>query len=378
MIQQLEAASWTVQTVPLVDADDSLIAAWRELSEAAADSCPFLSPDFVLPSTSLNNDTIQLVAIRNRHTAQLDGLLATTDSGGNRFIPCRHQAAYLSQHSFRSGILARDGLVDEVVSAFLDWLEGEGRKNRAISFDRFLLSSPVWQAIETQCAARGLGCHVDWWFERAAITRVEGEMIASPETESKTLKRVSNRFKKLGEHELIVHDGKVDDSLVQRFLELEDASWKGENGSSMLANPLHSWFFHEMTERFSSQNRTLWFESQLNGQTVALTAHYWSGTTDCAFKLAWDYDYSKFSLGVVQEVAVVNAFNDVLPHLTLFDSSTTVGSFVNKIWTHRIPIGRTAVTVGKWTDLLMHGSRSFRAMRRAASRAVRSPSTANS
>lgn len=373
MIRQVETASWTVQTVPLADADESLITEWRNLSELSADPCPFMSPDFVLPSSTPKNDTVQLITIRNQQTDALDGLLATTDAGADQFVPSRHQTAFLSDHSYRSGILVRQGIVDDVVSAFLDWLENEGRRSRAIEFSRVLLSSPVWKSIEEQCKARGLGCHVDWWFERAAVTRDEGEPIPPPEKESKTLQRVWNRFQRLGKHEFIIHDGRVDDSLVHKFLELEDASWKGENGSSMLSSPVHSRFFHEMTERFSSQNQSLWFESRLNGKTVALSAHIWNGSTDCAFKLAWDYDYAKSSLGVVQEIAVVHAFNEVNPQISLFDSSTTSNSFANKIWRQRIPIGRAAITVGTWTDLLTRGSRNLRAARRAARRAIRSP-----
>ena len=86
MLGPEKATCWTVQTMPLADADDALTAEWRDLNEASADPCPFKSPDFVLPSSNLNDQPIQLITIRNRQTESLDGLLATTDARPDKFL----------------------------------------------------------------------------------------------------------------------------------------------------------------------------------------------------------------------------------------------------------------------------------------------------
>lgn len=90
-----------------------------------------------------------------------------------------------------------------------------------------------------------------------------------------------------------------------------------------------------MIDGLAREQRVLFGELQLNGQTIASTCNLQSGDTLVGFKIGWDPAYSAGAPGLWSELEMAAAVSQRYPEITRIDSCAVRGSYVESVWKDR-------------------------------------------
>ena len=121
--------------------------------------------------------------------------------------------------------------------------------------DEAMLDAPRWQQLRKACVGKGMtvAAHRRWQVGRVAI---DGDWIAYKSRWSRKHRQkmawAARRLAKRGEVRLAVHSRLASDDVatwMQRAFEIEDRSWKGTAGSSVLRSPGLAAFFIRQAEQ---------------------------------------------------------------------------------------------------------------------------------
>ncbi len=336
-----------VRPVRFHELDEETISRWALLEERALESNAYLSPRFVIPAVrhlAGPKETPEILFLFvERANGGVDGLSGAgvfQRSTGTPSLPFPHLKAFLSPHSFLSGLLIDRNEAEAVARAF---------------FRFFCRKEEPWHGVEFPCgtsegsqarliAAAAEECGATW-HESSATRRAifvpgdGGEKYLQEHVSSrraKILRQVRRRLEEQGEvrWRALFGSGIGSDS-VNRFLELEHMGWKGEQGTSLLARPSHEAFFREMVEAFRVNERLFFTELSLEDRVIASTVNMISGGAGFAFKIGWHADYSKLSPGMLNEVEFIRRAPALCGGLSYIDSGAEEGSFIDHLWCER-------------------------------------------
>jgi len=127
----------------------------------------------------------------------------------------------------------------------------------------------------------------------------------------------------------------VDETSLERFLEIEHMGWKGENGTSLRSRASHEAFFREMVGGFREKGGLFFTEMYLDDAVIASTSNLISGGTGFAFKIGWNPNYAKMGPGVLNEVEFIQQAPCLCGSLSYIDSGALEGSFIDQLWVGR-------------------------------------------
>ena len=122
---------------------------------------------------------------------------------------------------------------------------------------------------------------------------------------------------------------------VDRFLELEDMGWKGQQGTSLRARPEDERFFRAMMDGFSRCGRAFVTELCVNHEVIASTSNVVSGNAGFAFKVGWHPGYAKLAPGLLNELELIRHAPTLCAELAYIDSGAAPGSYVDALWPGR-------------------------------------------
>lgn len=301
----------------LEELNDDLVSQWRQLEDASAEGNVYLSPDFVISSFRFLAPSIAPIIIFISHTN--DGLEQMVFVGvfqtknANVIRPFSCLSSYKSPHTLLSGFLAHNNFIELAFDLFFDFLSGNRKQWKAL--DLLLHIDGSIQSNVMQGAAKK---HGFFWLEvrrevRAILALNKGGKELPANSLSKPLLKSIKKNRRLlgaeGSVEFCFVDSKAKISRsMEDFLSLEHSGWKGEIGTSLLANDNHAKFFREVTLSLSSRGNAFFTEIHLNGRVVASTVNYRSGSYAFAFKLGRDESLRRCSLGVLNEFFYLNPF----------------------------------------------------------------------
>ena len=136
---------------------------------------------------------------------------------------------------------------------------------------------------------------------------------------------------------------------LESFLRLEHDSWKGEAGTACISNPRDEMFIREMVLGMADQRRILMSELCAGKRIIASAVNLTAGSALFAFKIGWDKTWAAVSPGVLHESELLLAACDRLRKYTLFDSCSTVNSYLAPIWPERIPVATGILYASRWS-----------------------------
>lgn len=330
------APALLARALRLPDLGDALVGAWGDLERCAIEPNAYLSPRFVLPALRHLDPGLAPVILA---VSGPDGALAALGvfraRRASRHFPLPHLEAYRSKHSYLSGLLLHRDHAREASGALLAWL-----------------GSSRWHGLVFPHFARGLvhGLLVDEaarlggrWLEFACRERAVLEMAEAGESyvasrfssqRRKKLRRYWRQLEELGRAEWrLERDGA--DARAERFMQLEHLGWKGAEGSSLLSSPAEAAFFREMTQAFAVERQSFFTEICLDSQVIASTSNLLSAGEGFAFKVGWDPRYAAMSVGVLNEVELIQRGPALLPGVTRIDSGAEPGSYIDELWAGR-------------------------------------------
>ncbi|TWT19660.1 GNAT family N-acetyltransferase [Luteimonas wenzhouensis] len=338
------------------------LAQWSALGRGTSWSNPFAMPEFVLPAARWLEGPEPAVVRVLRGNALL-GVGCFVDQGPDLFAPLRRLGSFRSLHSYRCGLLVRDGEDDVVARALLQSARTAApRRRHGLSFERLALGDPLSRELERSAARLGGSWHERARFERPVLRLDAGPVEARvPAAVRKDLERRLRRLREQGAVEFrLLHGNDAGEAAVERHLRLEHQGWKREAGTSLLACERQAAFFRDMCARFRAVGAMVFGELVLDGQAIASTSNILLGDTLHAFKSGWDPAFKRYSPGRLNEWMLMRALPDAWPGLRCFDSMSGEGGYMAELLPDREPVASGAFSLSRPARFALHAARAWR------------------
>lgn len=354
--------SVSTRVVDARDVSEADRQAWLALEERALEPNVNYSPLFALPALRHLDPGLKVhLHLAERSDAggqrRLVGVALVHARRPNGLCPLPYLAAYQTRHAFLGHwLLDREGAGD-VAEALLRQIRRTHRWAGAV----VLTDCPVdgeQVAVMREAASRlGLPTDIVNRTERAMLVPAEGGLESLRQQLRKqfsNVERCRRRLQEQGTLDWQLLRGRIPESAIEDFLNVEHGGWKRESGTSLRSNPGDEAFFREMSRGFSDADRALFTELRLDGRVIASTSNYLCGRAGFAFKVGWDDAFRKFGLGIFNEAEFVREAPRLCGDLAYMDSGSQPASFIEMLWPRRRQMG-TLVILGPLAGRLWPG-----------------------
>jgi CelD/BcsL family acetyltransferase involved in cellulose biosynthesis len=293
------------QLLPASAIDSSVLGEWLALSSRAAEPNPWFEPHVVMPLAAIRND-IALLVVRGRERFHACVPL----------VPATHTwlkiplAMWLTPHPMGTPLVEPEGSEDALRCAFTYLSRARGP--RFIKLQEIRAEGPVTSAV-TRALATG-------WRHTAVsqgvwpmVRRRPGDTYVEEAIGRKqrlNLGRMRRRLEEQLGGELTLTDRAGDAAAVDRFLQLEASGWKGRQGTAMACLPGWPDYFHKVCSGFASEGRLRVLCLEAGATTVAMKVMTRAGEGLFEIRIAYDERFSRFSPGVLLELAALRHFHE--------------------------------------------------------------------
>jgi len=339
-----------------IDTLAALRAPWRALESRALEPNAYLSARFVLPALKWLPATAPVWAVSVRASAaggaELRGLGLFQPRAPRPLFPLPHAQVYTSPHSFLGGLLLDAEMAHPALQTMLEALS---KRTNGLRLGHLPRAAATARLLHDVVSERGASWHEEEWHERACI--VPSEDWASrwrQHLPATRLQGYERQWRKLAESGQVswhyLRGDEVQERTIDRFIELEHAGWKGEQGTSLRSDPRHTAFFHEMTRAFQDDGDLFFTELRLDGQVIASTCNLRSGGDGFAFKVCFDPRYARHSPGLLNELGFLKWLETAGDDFGLIDSGAEPGSFIEDLWPDRLPLQSGSISLGRFAQ----------------------------
>ena len=343
-----------VREVARDEVTPDLVARWCDLETRSCHANAFLSPEFLLPAWKwLEPDGNSfLLTVEERQTGRLRSLGCFQESPGSRLLALPHLVAAKTMHSFRTGMLLDESTADRTLNAWLRYLQKQSRWGGVV-FPTMRLDSILAQRMQAALKA----CNLSWHTGPQITSAAFFPPIASEGTLSehlskhrcKLLRQKQRNLESVGPVTLrrIERSDEVAQA-IEQFLSLENAGWKGKEGTSLQSNFATAEFLRSMATGFFERGKLVLTQLLAGDHVVASTINLHGASTLFAFKIGWDPHFAKASPGILHENLLLPLVCRDFPEVTCLDSCSRPGSFLEDIWPHRITIADAVIPTSRF------------------------------
>jgi CelD/BcsL family acetyltransferase involved in cellulose biosynthesis len=166
---------------------------------------------------------------------------------------------------------------------------------------------------------------------------------------AKKRKELRRQHKRLSESGTLRFHRYADDYKIDQwcddFLALEQAGWKGREGSALACDPATASLFRIAMHGGSARGRVERLSLSLDGKPIAMLVNFLAAPGSFSFKTAFDEDYARFSPGVLlqHENLALLARNDI----AWSDSCAAADHpMIERIWREKRTIVRASIGIG--------------------------------
>jgi hypothetical protein len=337
--------SLTLNVIEYHELTDRHIKRWCELEERSAEQNAYLSPYFILPSLKYfpprGKPIFVFVEKGTNNATELMGVGVFECSPRTIKLPVHHLKIYKPPYGSLSGLLIDKQHLKESISAFFSFFHNLRADWCGVEFVNRRKESELASQFDIAASQFEL-CWFEYSSQRRSILLPErtgdaGMKSVLSDKRRKVLRQNLRRLNDLGKVQWRVVVGQeIEPACIDTFLELEHMGWKKEKRSSILSHADHEAFFREMVNGFAQAGRAFFTELSINGKVIASTCNLISGCAGFAFKIGWDEAFSKFGIGILNEVEFLKHFPEYFPNIKYVDSGAQEGSFIEKLWKDHI------------------------------------------
>ncbi len=313
---------------------------WSELAARASTPNPFFEPSFLLPAVRLlGGGHVRLLVVQDAGGSWVGALPVRRELLWHR-LPALTLASWRHPYCYLGAPLLAEGHE----SRALETLLGVARHRVGILA---LEQLPLELAERVVQAARErFGAPPVTWSraDRALVCRRDDPaeyLLLRP----KRLRELRRQRAALGRElgaDLVTTDLAGSSAAVDRFLQLEDAGWKGRARTSMAGAGADE-FFRLICANFATRGRLQLLALNAGQRTVAMKCNLIAGEGVFCFKIAHDPALARSSPGVQLELDNVELFRG-RAELTWMDSCADPGNqMINRIWPDRRHLCTTLV-----------------------------------
>lgn len=235
-------------------------------------------------------------------------------------------------YAFTSNAVIDEGCADAVMTAFFDAIRRNPRLPKVVSLRSFATDTAAYRAMAQQLAAGG-GHREFFRLERPFADHSNGVKASGS-----TRKKLRQDWKRLGgEGEVDVVNSRVPAEVgaaFERFLALEAAGWKGEQGTALLSDADDARFVRRLIGDLAAKNRSSVALLRVGGTAVAAQVLLYSGAQAYTWKTAYDEAFARFSPGAL----LVDKLTETLlagGEVAAIDSCSAADGFMAQLWTGR-------------------------------------------
>lgn len=329
--------------------DAAFLSSWDELASSAVEPNFFHAREYL--SAALQHcDTFKRAQLAALYCDDLlCGLMpiAREDFYGRWPVP--HTQNWRHPNCFLGTPLVRSGFEAAFWSALLRDLDGRLDAGLFLHLHGIATDGPVYAALESLCRDQRRTCVNVLAEERAMLaTDMPGtayyEQVVRKK-KRKELGRLRNRLAELGAVTTVegCDDGGLD-AWLNEFLALEQAGWKGRNGSALADLPETHDLVLSAAHAAHQAGRLHLIAMRLDGRAIAMLINFLSPPGGFSFKTTFDEEFARFSPGVLLQIDNL----DILAKhgLGWMDSCAAEGhSMIDSLWAERRHVGRVSVSL---------------------------------
>jgi hypothetical protein len=277
---------------------------WSRLASLASEPNPFLEPWYLLPSIEnfAGGKAVHIFALYDG--PELTGLAPLQSSNLYYKYPIPHQANFTHYNMFCGAPLVAKGCEQDFWRALLGHLDSKAGAALFYHLTALPAGGRVASALEQVCAGEDRMAAVVQSSERAMLRSdlsAEEYFNASLKNKRrKEMRRQKRRLEELGELTFTREDEPSGTAQwTQEFLALEEAGWKGEQGSALSNAGATRDLFVSAMQGAADAGRLERLTLRLDTKPIAMLANFITAPGSFSFKTAFDEEYYKFSPGVL-------------------------------------------------------------------------------
>src|SRR4051794_2257922 len=334
--------------ISLNDLGPGDIGAWADLYARTAEPNPYFAPHFVLAAARGldRTDVGLLVARTGRDWA---GCLPVVRARTWRRVPLPSLTTWLHGYCLLGTPLLDGGGLAAAAAALV---HGARRDRHAtfVALEWLGADGPVGEAFaHVLSGRRDERPHVSERFERATLHRraendyLDGRLSSKKRKELRRQRRALERD--LG-GEVVVRDRAGEPDAVEAFLRLEASGWKGREGTAMGVIPGHDRFFRDVCASFAVDGRLELLSMEIEGRELAMQCNLLTDEALFCFKVAYDEELSRYSVGVQLELEAIDAFHEHKDLMWMDSCAAPDNELINMLWADRRPLETVVLPAG--------------------------------
>jgi CelD/BcsL family acetyltransferase involved in cellulose biosynthesis len=327
--------------------DSGLLGAWQRLADSASEPNIFHAPEFLAPALA-HCDSLgraRLAVLRDH--GQMTGLMPITRERyyGRWRVP--HSQNWRHPNCFLGTPLVRPGHERSFWQALVEELDRKPSSGLFLHLHGIATDGPVFAALQQLCRDQRRPCDIVLAEERAMLaTDLPGPAYYEAvvrKKKRKELGRLRNRLAELGRIETVQGcDATGLDGWLAEFLALEQAGWKGRNGSALADHAETRALFLAATHAAHAAGKLHLIAMRLDGRAIAMLVNFLSPPGGFSFKTAFDEDFARYSPGVLLQIDNLDILRD--HGLAWMDSCAAEGHpMIDSLWAERRHVGRVSV-----------------------------------
>jgi len=254
------------QTIMPDQLTDSVLAAWRKLSDALGDPNPFFDPAFLRPAWEhLPEYEGGLLAVFDGAT--MAGAVPLVREARLRRRPVPGMVTGRGDYGFFGAPLVLPGRGRPVAEALLDAMRSD--RTPWLRLDLLPAESEFTTSLRQVARERRLPLRALATNERAVVRHTA----PAPALSSGSVRRFARKRRSLGRElgaAVEVVDRSDDPGALEDFLRLEASGWKGRAGGAFQVRPGHAEFLRQMWDGFRAQGRLRILSLQAEDRALAV------------------------------------------------------------------------------------------------------------
>jgi CelD/BcsL family acetyltransferase involved in cellulose biosynthesis len=235
-------------------------------------------------------------------------------------------------YAFTSNAVIDGACADDVVAAFFDAVRRDARLPKVIVLRSFEADPVVYPAMLRHLA--NTGRHREFLrVERPFADRSLG--IKKSGSTRKKLRQGWNRLSAMGAVEIVNERTPVGvEAAFEIFLELEVASWKGDEGTALLCDSDDVRFCRRLIQKLAAHDMASVELLCVNGEAIAAQVLLYSGKRAYTWKTAFKASFARFSPGVLLADKAIQSLLES-GRVATIDSCSSPGGFMAQLLTGR-------------------------------------------
>jgi CelD/BcsL family acetyltransferase involved in cellulose biosynthesis len=326
------------------------IARWDELAQWTSEPNPFHESWYLLPALRALDPRGEVKLLCLESGGQLAGLLPVRRASRYYGHPVPHLANWLHANAFLGVPLVAHGFERAFWRELFAWCDSHPRGGLFLHLSQLPIEGPLYDALAQVLAEQDRDATTVLREERALL---RSEL--SPETyleaslsgkKRKELRRQHRRLAEEGKLTVERSDGRGGlAAWTDEFLALEQAGWKGKQGSALASDAATAALFREALQGAAVRGRLERLAIRLDGRPLAMLATLLTPPGAFAFKTAFDENFARFSPGVLLQRENLELLTR--PGIEWTDSCAAMDHpMIDHFWRQRRTVARHNIAFG--------------------------------